>query len=78
MAQEVPRDEQRSKQRIWILATQVRGLRQVLKIPASYVSRVSHAEVLRRSSTCSINEEVLVERLRYLGHLARHPELPPS
>ena len=61
-----------------LLATQVRGLRQVLRIPPSYISRVSHAEVPRRSYTCSINEEVLVERLRYLGHLARHPELPPS
>ena len=57
---------------------QVRGLRQILKIPAAYISRISNDQVLQRANTPSITETWRMQRLRTLGHLVRHPEQPHS
>ena len=57
---------------------QVRGLRQILNIPAPYFSRISNDQVLQRANTVSITEIWRTQRLRTLGHLVRHPEQPHS
>ena len=52
-------------------AFQNRCLRRVLKIPPSYISRVSNVTVLQRAAARSMSSMLLERQLRWFGALAR-------
>ena len=52
-------------------------LRQILRIPSAYISRVSNAEVLRRSGQVLLSKAILKSQLELLGHIALLPETDP-
>ena len=57
--------------------SQARFLRRILKIPAAYISRISHATVRRRCSTFRFSTFIFRSQLRWLGHILRkHPQHP--
>ena len=58
-------------------SAQARMLRRIAKIPAAYISRVSHAEVRKRCKTVSFSTQILKAQFRWLGHVLRRPETHP-
>ena len=56
---------------------QARLLRRILKVPASFVSRISHATVRRRCSTFRFSTFIFRSQLRWLGHILRKPPNHP-
>ena len=56
---------------------QARFLRRILKVPASFISRVSHKTVRRRCSTYSFSTFIFRSQLRWLGHILRKPHDHP-
>ena len=56
---------------VTINGSQARFLRRILKVPASYISRVSHKTVRRCCSTYSFSTFILRSQLRWLGHILR-------
>ena len=57
--------------------SQARFLRRILKIPAAYISRISHATVRRRCSTFRFSTFIFRSQLRWLGHILRKPATHP-
>ena len=55
---------------------QARTLRRVLRVKASMISKVSNAEILRRSKCTPLSAQVRGERYKYFGHVLRrqYPE----
>ena len=49
----------------------VRCLRQVLGVPAAFVSRISNAEVLRRAGKTQLSEQLFYKQLTLLRKVAR-------
>ena len=58
-------------------AAPVRFLRRILKVPAAYISRVSHKEIRRRCSTFRFSTFIFRAQLRWLGHMLRTPADDP-
>ena len=58
-------------------AAQARFLRRILKVPAAYISRVSHKEIRRRSSIFRFSTFIFRAQLRWLGHILRIPPDDP-
>ena len=62
-------------------AAQARYLRRILKLPAAYISRISHKEKVRRKSTPSFtycfSTFIFRGQLRWLGHILRKPATDP-
>ena len=58
-------------------AAQARYLRRILKLPAAYISRISHQEVRRRCSTYRFSTFIFRAQLRWLGHILRKPATDP-
>ena len=56
---------------------QARFLRRILKVPAAYISRVSHKEIRRRCSTFRFSTFIFRAQLRWLGHILRTPADDP-
>ena len=56
---------------------QARFLRRILKVPAAYISRVSHKEIRRRCSTLRFSTFIFRAQLRWLGHILRTPHDDP-
>ena len=54
---------------------QARFLRRILKVPAAYISRVSHATVCRRCSTFRFSTSIFRSQLRWLGHILRKAQI---
>ena len=52
-------------------------LRRIAKIPAAFVSRVSHARVRKRCKVVPFSIQILKAQLRWLGHIFRRPENHP-
>ena len=48
-------------------AAQARYLRRILKLPAAYISRISHKEVRRRCGTYRFSTFIFRAQLRWLG-----------
>ena len=53
--------------------SQASFLRRILKVPASFISRVSHKTVRRRCSTLRFSTFIFRSQLRWLGHILRKP-----
>ena len=49
------------------------GIRRVLGIAAAFISRISTEQVFRMANTVSVTETARFNRLRFLGHMVRHP-----
>jgi hypothetical protein len=70
---------------VWLVTAQrrrldgfhARCLRRLLRIPASYVSRVSNAEVLVRAGVRPLSEQLLLQQLCLFGKAARASEGSP-
>ena len=58
-------------------AAQARFLRRLSKIPAAYISRVSHERVRRRCTTLRFSTFIFKAQLRWLGHILRKPRNDP-
>jgi len=58
-------------------AAQARFLRRLTKIPAAFISRVSHAQVRRRCETLRFSTFIFRAQLRWLGHILRKPRTDP-
>lgn len=58
-------------------AFQARCLRRILKIPPSYVSRVSNETVLSIAGGCPLSHTLLQSQLLFYGHVAREPPTSP-
>ena len=58
-------------------AAQARCLRRILKLPAAYISRISHQEVRRRCGTYRFSTFIFRAQLRWLGHILRKPATDP-
>ena len=58
-------------------AAQARYLRRILKLPAAYISRISHKEVRRRCGTYRFSTFIFRAQLRWLGHILRKPATDP-
>ena len=54
-------------------AFQARCLRKILRIPHSYISRVSNECVLQRAGSKPLSNALLRRQLLFLGHVARKP-----
>ena len=54
--------------------TQACFLRRILKVPAAYISRVSHQEIRRRSSKFRFSNFIFRAQLRWLGRILRTPQ----
>ena len=54
-------------------AFQARCLRKILRIPHSYISRVSNERVLERAGSKPLSNALLRRQLLFLGHVARKP-----
>ena len=61
---------------IAMASVQVRGLRRALNISAAYFSRISNYEVLSYAHATPLPVWWRYERLRLLGHCARHRDRP--
>ena len=57
--------------------SQARFLRRILKVPAAFISRISHATVRRRCSTFRFSTFIFRSQLRWLGHILRKPATHP-
>ena len=58
-------------------AAQARFLHRILKVPAAYVSRISHQEIRRRCSTLRFSTFIFRAQPRWLGHILRTPPDDP-
>ena len=59
-------------------SAQARFLRRIIKIPAAYYSRVSHATIRQRcSQTLRFSTFLFRAHLRWLGHILRKPRTDP-
>ena len=58
-------------------AAQARYLRRILKLPAAYISRISHKEVRRRCGTYRFSTFIFRAQLRWLGNILREPATDP-
>ena len=56
---------------------QARMLRRIAKIPAPFISRISHTRVRKRCKVLPFSSQVLKSQLRWLGHILRRPEDDP-
>ena len=56
---------------------QARMLRRIVKIPAPFISRISHTRVRKRCKLLPCSSQVLKSQLRWLGHILRRPEDDP-
>ena len=56
---------------------QARMLRRIAKIPAPFISRVSHARVRKRCKVLPFSSQILKAQLRLLGHILRREENDP-
>ena len=54
-----------------------RCLRQILRIPSSYVSRISNATVLHRACAIKVSLRILESQMVYFGSLARRHDDDP-
>jgi hypothetical protein len=52
---------------------QARCIRKILKIPASFISRVSNASVRRQAGVMPLSSELLKQQLRLFGSIAARP-----
>ena len=52
-------------------------LRRIAKIPAPFISRISHARVRKRCKVLPFSSQVLKAQLRLLGHILRREENDP-
>ena len=50
-----------------------RCLRQILRIPPAYVSRISNATVLQRAGAIPFSKQMLIKQLTLFGRVARFP-----
>jgi len=70
---------------VWLVVAQrrrlngfyARSLRQILRIPAAYLSRISNAIVFQRSGVVNFSEQLLQRQLIMLGKIARCPTGEP-
>ncbi len=58
-------------------AFQAKSLRRILRIPHSYISRVSNKSVLEKASADQLSRTLLQRQLRLLAHVARKPDDDP-
>ena len=58
-------------------AAQARYLRRILKLPAAYISRISHKEVRRRCGTYRFSTFIFRALLRWLGRILLKPATDP-
>ena len=56
---------------------QARCLRQILRIPPSFVSRVSNDTVFERARAIRVSKQILLQQMVYFGHLARRGDSDP-
>ena len=56
---------------------QARYLRRILKVPAAFISRVSHKEIRRHCSTYRFSTFIFRSQLNWLGHILRKPPTDP-
>jgi hypothetical protein len=56
---------------------QCRCLRRVMRIPSSYISRVSNNTVLKRARATKVSQRILAQQMLYFGQLARRDDDDP-
>ena len=52
-------------------------MRRVLRIKASFYSRISNEEVWKRAKTVPLSDKLLTQQLKYLGHVMRAEHTDP-
>jgi len=70
---------------LWLVTSQrwrldgfyARCLRQILRIPAAYISRISNAIVFQRAGVTSFGDQLLQRQMIFLGKVARSPGSEP-
>ena len=65
----------RLRRRIYIHA---RNIRRILHLPASYQSRISNEEVLRRAKTTTLSSRIFLAQCKKLGLILRGPRDHPD